>query len=85
MTHPRPVCTSQIHADFEHLSASYEHNKESQVYMYLGFPGSSESKEFAYSARDAGLFSGSGRTPGEDDSNPLQFSCLENSMNKRAL
>ena len=35
-------------------------------------------------ARDAGLIPGSGRSPGEGHSNPLQYSCLENPMGKGA-
>ena len=35
-------------------------------------------------ARDAGLILGSGRSPGEGNSNPLQYSCLGNSMDRRA-
>ena len=34
--------------------------------------------------RDTGLISGSGWSPGEGNGNPLQYSCLENSMGKRA-
>jgi len=34
--------------------------------------------------RHAGLISGSGRSPGGGNGNPLQMSCLENSMNKGA-
>ena len=33
--------------------------------------------------RDAGLIPGLGRSPGEGNSNPLQYSCLENSMDRR--
>ena len=32
--------------------------------------------------RDVGLIPGSGRSPGEENGNPLQYSCLENSMDK---
>ena len=35
-------------------------------------------KESAYSAGDPGLIPGSGRSPGEGNGNPLQYSCLEN-------
>ena len=35
-------------------------------------------------ARDAGSIPGSGRFPGEGNDNPLQFSCLENSMDRGA-
>ena len=41
-------------------------------------------KEFACSAGDTGLIPGSGRSPGVGNSNPLQYSCLENPMNRGA-
>ena len=44
------------------------------------FPGGSEGKVSAYNAGDLGLIPGSGRSPGEGNSNPLQYSCLENPM-----
>ena len=40
----------------------------------------SDSKVSAYNAGDPGLICGSGRPPGEGNSNPLQYSCLENPM-----
>ena len=46
----------------------------------MGFPGSSEGKESACNAGDPGLIPGLGRFPGEGNSNPLQYSCLENPM-----
>ena len=45
-----------------------------------GFPGGSDSKASACSAGDLGLIPTSGRSPGEGNGNPLQYSCLENSM-----
>ena len=42
-------------------------------------PGGSDSKEYAHSARDMGSVPGLGRSPGEANGNPLQYSCLENS------
>ena len=50
-----------------------------------GFPGGSDSKESACNAGDLGLISGSGRSPGEGNGNPLQYSCLENPVDKRIL
>ena len=44
------------------------------------FPGSSAGKESAYNVRDLGLISGLGRSPGEGNTYPLQYSGLENSM-----
>ena len=52
---------------------------------FLGFPGGSHSKmESAYNARDLGSIPGSGRSPGEGNGNPPQYSCLENSMDRGA-
>ena len=48
----------------------------------LGLPGGSDSKESACSAGDLGLIPGLGRSPGEENGNSLQYSCLENSMDK---
>ena len=49
-----------------------------------GFPGGSEVKASAYNAGDLGSISGSGRSPGEGNGNPLQSSCLENAMDRGA-
>ena len=50
----------------------------------MGFPGGKESKESACSAGDLGLIPGLGRSPGEGNGNPLQYSCLENPMDRGA-
>jgi len=50
----------------------------------LGFPGGSNSKESACNAGDLGSVPGSGRSPAEGNGNLLQYSCLENSMNRGA-
>ena len=44
----------------------------------MGFPGDSEGKASACSAGDLGSIPGSGRSPGEGNGSPLQYSCLEN-------
>ena len=44
------------------------------------FPGGSDSKASAHDAGDPVLIPWSGRSPGEGNGNPLQYSCLENSM-----
>ena len=49
-----------------------------------GFPGSSGGKESACSAGHQHLVPGSGRSPGEGNGNPLQYSCLENPMDRGA-
>ena len=43
-----------------------------------GFPGGSEGKVSACNVEDLGLIPGLGRSPGEGNGNPLQYSCLEN-------
>ena len=50
----------------------------------LGFPCSSVSKESACSAGDQGSIPGLGRSPGEGNSNPLPYPCLENLMDRGA-
>ena len=50
----------------------------------MGFPGGSDSKESACNAGDPGLIPGSGRSPGEGNGNPLQYSCLEKPMDRGA-
>ena len=53
----------------------------------MGFPGGAEVKNLpatAGEARDAGVILGLGRSPGEGNGNPLQYSCLEKSMDREA-
>ena len=50
----------------------------------LGYPGGSDSKESACNAGDPGLIHGLRRSSGEGNGNPLQYSCLENSMHREA-
>ena len=49
-----------------------------------GFPGGSDGKASACNAGDPALIPGSGRSPGEGNGNPFQYSCLENSMDREA-
>ena len=51
---------------------------------FLGFPGDTNSKESACNAGNPGSISGLGRRPGKGNGNPLQYSCLENSMDRGA-
>ena len=46
----------------------------------MGFPGGSEGKGTAYDAEDPSSIPGSGRSPGEENGNLLQYSYLENPM-----
>ena len=50
----------------------------------MGVPGGSASKGSASNAGDVGLSPGLGRSPGEGNGNPLQYSCLENPMDRGA-
>ena len=56
------------------------------VHLSLVFPycGGSESKAFACNEGDQGSIPESGRSPGEGNGNPLQYSCLEKPMDRRA-
>ena len=47
---------------------------------FKGFPGGAEVKASACNVGDLGSIPGSGRSPGEENGNPLQYSCLENPM-----
>ena len=50
----------------------------------VGFAGSSDPKESSYNAGDPGSIPGSGRSPGKGNGYPLQYSCLENSLDSGA-
>ena len=60
-------------------------NKLDHYNLHQGFPGGSDSKESALNAGDLGSIPGLGRSPGEGNSYSLQYSCLENSMDRGAL
>ena len=52
--------------------------------LVQGIPGGSDGKESACNVGDLGSIPGSGRSPGEGNGNPLQYSCLENPMDRVA-
>ena len=54
------------------------------ILFHKGFPGGSVDKESACSAGELDFFSGSERSPGERNCNPLQYSCLGNPMDRGA-
>ena len=54
------------------------------IWIWLRFPGGSEVKVSACNEGDLGSILGSGRSPGEGNGNPLQYSCLENPMDRGA-
>ena len=51
-------------------------------YSTMGSPDGSVGKQSACNAEDLGSIPGSGRTPGGGNGNLLQYSCLENSMDR---
>ena len=53
-------------------------------FIFGGFPGGSEVKVSASNLGDPGSIPGSGRSLGEGNGNPLQYSCLENPMDGEA-
>ena len=53
-------------------------------YIAVGFPGGLDGKESACNAGDLGSIPGLGRSPGEENGNPLQYSCLGNPMDRGA-
>ena len=57
--------------------------KKDPLYRQI-FTGGSDDKESACNVRDLGSIPGSGRSPGEGNGNPLQYSCLENPMDREA-
>ena len=53
-------------------------------FILMGFPGGSDSNASACNVKDPGSIPGLERSPGEGNGNPLQYSCLENSMDRGA-
>ena len=60
------------------------HEVLDSIFNFLGFPGGSDSKESACNAGDPGLILRLERCPGKGNGNALQYSCLENPMDKGA-
>ena len=57
-----------------------------KIYLeFLGFSDGSDGKQSTCSVGDPGSFPGLGRSPGEGNGSPLQYSCLENPMNRGSL
>ena len=55
-----------------------------RFWVRLDFPGGSDGKVSAYNAGDPGSIPGLERSTGEGNGNPLQYSCLENPIDRRA-
>ena len=67
----------------QYVSKVSQKNK-GRLSNYQGFPGGSEVKASACNVGDLGSIPRSGRSPGKGIGNPLQYSCLENSMDRGA-
>ena len=65
------------------LRSNYTRKKKMGI-LNLVFPGGSEVKASASNEGDPGSIPGLGRSPGEGNDNPLQYSCLENPMDREA-
>ena len=52
--------------------------------LYQDFPGGSDSKKYVCSTGNPGLITGSGRSLGEENGNPLQYPCLGNPVDRGA-
>ena len=64
--------------------ASAQQTRMPDLFYIWGFPAGLDGKESACIARDPGLIPGLGRSPGEGNGSPLQYSCLENPMDRGA-
>ena len=74
-THPRDTQHHSKLPSTSHISSKWICRIWTQ-----DFPGGSHGKGSAYNAGDPGSIPGSGRSPGEGNGKPLQYSCLENPM-----
>ena len=63
-------------------TAILQHLVQGQITLHTGFPGGSDGKESACNAGDPDSIFGSGRSPGEENGTPLQWSCLEKSIDR---
>ena len=85
-THECPVEHLKVGWDKRQFFVVYNCPTYNRIYSipYRGFPGNSVGKESACRAGGLGSIAGSGRSPGEGNGNPLQYSCLENPMDREA-
>ena len=68
------------------MTDTYTHhlNKSLQISYIKGFPGGSVVRNPSANAEDLGSVSGLGRSPGEENGSPLQYSCLGNPVDRGA-
>ena len=75
------IFESMFHITFSLFKMFYYFN----IYLILFFPGGTDDKESTWNAEDPGLIPGLGRSPRGGNGCPLQYSWLENSMNRGRL
>ena len=68
----------------EHKQKQEDVSYREKSHILLGFPGGSAGKESACNVGDLGSVLGLGRSPGGGHGNPLQYSCLENPLDRGA-
>ena len=78
------MLSSTVTVPFYFLTCSVQGFQFLHVFANTGASLMAQTLKSAYSAGDPGSFPGSGRSPGEGNGSPLQYSCLENSMDRRA-
>ena len=74
-----------IYTCFTCMTSCWTSNKSFLIWVFMGFPGGSvvkKKKKLPANAGDVGSIPGLGRPPGEGNGNPLQYSCLENPMDR---
>ena len=80
----------KLYYKFKVLFSDYDCRPQTVVFIifalaypqYMGFPGGSDGKESVCNAGDMDSIPESGRSSGEEKGYPLQYSCLENSMDR---
>ena len=79
-----PITHTHIHAHILTHALSLFPSLFTSLTLTVDFPGGSDGEASAYNAGDPGSIPGSGRSPGEGNGTPLQYSCLENPMDGEA-
>ena len=83
MSHQAGETNAEVNKwDYAKLKSSSAQQRK--VSVSPDFPGGSDGKASAYNTGDPGSIRGSGRFPGQGNSNPLRYSCLENPMEGEA-
>ena len=83
INHYLVTCCQTISVNFEIFQEIYM-DKQPKTRMVMGCPSGSGGKESACNAGNPGLIPDLGRSPEERNGNPLQYSCLGNSMDRAA-